>query len=229
MACPARPDAAIETPKKDRPVQTETKRTRTRTNTHDASASASASAGGCGWNPTVRAYSHSISSSAWICDASWSCCCSRSLWSASSSSSATANCCWGAPGVPEGGGPPAPYGQEWGNPAEPRGAPAPQGDPKWKDRALVDDTDTGTVDNTDNDEVDDGSEVSVHLAKGAAQRSVSMPIPFQRRLSDKAHNETNEFEVSYLSSDATQEDTHSRFAKWKIPSRKLWKARPMHK
>jgi len=123
----------------------------------------------------------------------------------------------------------APYGQESENPAEPWGAPAPQGDPKWKDIALDDDTDTETVDNTDNDEEDDGSEVSVQLAKGAAQRSVSMPIPFQRRLSDKAHNETNEFEVSYLSSDATQEDTHSRFAKWKIPSRKLWKARPMHK
>ena len=56
----------------------------------------------------------------------------------------------------------APYGQESENPAEPWGAPAPQGDPKWKDIALDDDTDTETVDNTDNDEVDDGSEVSVH-------------------------------------------------------------------
>ena len=105
----------------------------------------------------------------------------------------------------------APYGQESENPAEPRGRPAPQEDPKWKDRALVDDTDTGTVDSTDTED-EDGSEVSLQLAKNAVQRSVSIPIPFQRRLSDEVHNEDNEFEASYLSSDATQEDTHSRFA-----------------
>ena len=99
----------------------------------------------------------------------------------------------------------APYGQESENPAEPRGRPAPQEDPKWKDRALVDDTDTDTED-------EDGSEVSLQLAKNAVQRSVSIPIPFQRRLSDEVHNEDNEFEASYLSSDATQENTHSRFA-----------------
>ena len=128
-------------------------------------------------------YSQFIFSSDWVCNAGLSCL--RSLSSASSSAWRTYS---------------TPYRQDSENPAKPRGRPAPHAGPY---RALADDTDT---------ENDDGSEATDVLAKHAVQRSLSIPIPFQRRLSDEVHNEDNEFEVSYLSSNATRGDTHSRFA-----------------